>query len=315
MQPLNLDELGIVAGTNKSSLWSDYLRHFDRTLAEFKDKPIDVLEIGVETGASLRMWRKFFRDATIVGLDLSPKCLQHMQERVTVEIGSQDDPGVLADLCSRHTFSVIIDDGSHRPEHVVFTFERLFPALLPGGVYIIEDLKGHFEQDGNFRKGPGSLSPIASLSKIGMQLMSGRIDSSDNFGIGKYLFESVDSVELISGAAIVRKRPKKLNVAKKLDAVEDLLQGADRPEAWGWLSSYLLKMGGPLEQAEKAARNAIALNSQLPVHYHQLSVVLERMGDRLGAIEQSTRAVALAEGTVAYKGYKAQLDHLNGINA
>jgi len=34
---------------------------------------------------------------------------------------------------------LIIDDGSHLNEHVITTFELLFPKLKNGGIYVIED--------------------------------------------------------------------------------------------------------------------------------------------------------------------------------
>jgi cephalosporin hydroxylase len=34
---------------------------------------------------------------------------------------------------------LIVDDGSHRSEHVIASFEVLFPLLARGGLYVIED--------------------------------------------------------------------------------------------------------------------------------------------------------------------------------
>jgi hypothetical protein len=39
---------------------------------------------------------------------------------------------------------LIIDDGSHIPEHQLSTFNTLFDILLPGGTYIIEDIETSF---------------------------------------------------------------------------------------------------------------------------------------------------------------------------
>lgn len=43
-------------------------------------------------------------------------------------------------VVSAHPPTIVIDDVSHQAAHIVYTFERLFPALLEGGVYIAEDL-------------------------------------------------------------------------------------------------------------------------------------------------------------------------------
>lgn len=39
----------------------------------------------------------------------------------------------------RGPFHIIIDDGSHRPEHIRDSFGVLFPLLEDGGIYAIED--------------------------------------------------------------------------------------------------------------------------------------------------------------------------------
>ena len=37
-------------------------------------------------------------------------------------------------------FDIIIDDGSHRNDDMVISFETLFPVLKCGGMYVVEDL-------------------------------------------------------------------------------------------------------------------------------------------------------------------------------
>jgi hypothetical protein len=36
---------------------------------------------------------------------------------------------------------IIVDDGSHVNEHIIKTFNHLFPLLKKGGIYVIEDLQ------------------------------------------------------------------------------------------------------------------------------------------------------------------------------
>ncbi len=38
-------------------------------------------------------------------------------------------------------YDIIIDDGSHVPQHQIISLACLLPALNPGGLYIIEDLE------------------------------------------------------------------------------------------------------------------------------------------------------------------------------
>ncbi|MQY19002.1 class I SAM-dependent methyltransferase [Nocardia macrotermitis] len=129
-------------GGHQYSQW--YERHFE----PIRDRRLTILEIGVggyhdvhEGGASLRMWQNYFPRARIYGLDIFDKT--HMSRgRMTVLQGDQSDPEDLARvLDTTGPLDIVIDDGSHRSEHVLTTFETLFPALREGGLYAIEDLQ------------------------------------------------------------------------------------------------------------------------------------------------------------------------------
>jgi hypothetical protein len=60
--------------------------------------------------------------------------------------GDQSNVSVMLEAQRRFGFfDVIVDDGSHRAQHVIPSFVYLFPhALKPGGVYVIEDLQAAF---------------------------------------------------------------------------------------------------------------------------------------------------------------------------
>lgn len=116
-----------------------YWSHFRDIRLEVKS----VLEIGVETGSSIRMWEEFFPNAIIYGIDINPACKQFEGGRRRILIGDQSDPDFLLQLRqSAEPFDVIIDDGSHRIEHQLKTFELLFPTMSDHGVYVIEDTGG-----------------------------------------------------------------------------------------------------------------------------------------------------------------------------
>ncbi|WP_208322445.1 hypothetical protein [Mumia sp. ZJ430] len=123
-----------------------YTPHYERHFAPLRDQPINLLEIGIggyarkgRGGKSLRMWKHFFRHAQVVGLDLQDKSFVD-GERITTYQGSQADPAVLQRILDEvGELTIVIDDGSHRSEHVRATFAYLFPRLANGGLYAIED--------------------------------------------------------------------------------------------------------------------------------------------------------------------------------
>ena len=152
MPELDLNQIGVLEGTDKSSsvlLKWDYLRHYEKVFAAWKDKSINFIEIGVANGNSLGVWKELFTTAQIIGVDINPECAKFAGDRIKIEIGSQDDPEFLARLCSKYEPTIIVDDGSHLAHHVIYTFEHMFPFLAPGGIYVVEDLDFHFGEEAN----------------------------------------------------------------------------------------------------------------------------------------------------------------------
>lgn len=125
--------------------YHDYLKHYWRHMHDLRDTAEKVCEIGVQSGSSLRVWEEFFSRATIYGIDVNADCEQLESDRVRIVIGDQGDPGFLERFISGTggKFDVIIDDGSHVPDHQIQTFEMLFPQLQSGGIYAIEDIGVH----------------------------------------------------------------------------------------------------------------------------------------------------------------------------
>jgi hypothetical protein len=90
------------------------------------------------------MWADYFQWGTIIGLDVAEKEL-NLGPRVTIVQGSQADGAFLAKVAAEHgPFDMVIDDGSHVPEHVILSFNTLFPAVSSEGFYVIEDIQTAF---------------------------------------------------------------------------------------------------------------------------------------------------------------------------
>lgn len=144
----DLEAIGRRHGTDKGS--NDYLRHYERWLRPLREAPIVILEIGVAEGGSLRMWRDYFSAARIVGIDDRAECAAQASEGIAVEIGDQRDPSFLDEVLRRHgSPHVVVDDGAHTDSAIIDTLEHLFPRLVPGGLYFVEDL--HASYDPRFR--------------------------------------------------------------------------------------------------------------------------------------------------------------------
>lgn len=136
-----LTALGLKYGTDKAT-YHQYTDFYHEHLAPRKDAIRKVLEIGVWDGHSLEMWRDYFPQATIYGVDI---WLHHRPAGcITVEAD-----GTKAETFNRPPFEgvmfdLIIDDGSHKCSHQQASFEILWPRLNSGGIYIMEDVHSSF---------------------------------------------------------------------------------------------------------------------------------------------------------------------------
>jgi len=132
-----------------SDKWQSYIPAYEGLFSEFRDKPIALLEIGIQNGGSLEIYADYFtRAEIIVGCDINPKCrLLHYSPGIEVVIGNctADDTRRKITALSP-TFDIIIDDGSHVSNDIIVAFLRYFSLIRPGGIYVIEDLHTSYWQ-------------------------------------------------------------------------------------------------------------------------------------------------------------------------
>lgn len=138
-----LSELGSLYGTDKGNVHhsfcgESYLDIYDRYFHRFRHGARRVVEIGVKSGASLRMWKDYFPGAHIYGIDIDPSCRRAVDERIAIYTMSQDSPALTAAIPG--VIDVVIDDGSHVTDLTIASFGLLWPKVQPGGFYAIEDL-------------------------------------------------------------------------------------------------------------------------------------------------------------------------------
>ena len=111
--------------------WSNYGDIYDKHFAPFRDQPINILEIGVLRGGSMRMWEKYFPNANIFGIDIDKDCLQY-----------QSDVSFLRNVKAKiPRIDILIDDGSHRAKDQKITFEEMYYHVRKPGIYLIEDIE------------------------------------------------------------------------------------------------------------------------------------------------------------------------------
>jgi hypothetical protein len=139
----NLEKLCDFFHAGKCHWYLDlYAKHFHL----LRHKRLNILEIGIggydspkAGGGSLRMWKAYFPNSQIFGIDIYDK-RPHQASRIKTFQGSQVDEEFLNSVVDEiGELDVVIDDGSHMNSHVIQTFKFLFPHLQQNGFYIIED--------------------------------------------------------------------------------------------------------------------------------------------------------------------------------
>jgi len=209
----SLRPIGEFYGTDK--VHSGFVDVYNKVLPHGEDRGHVqfVLEIGVFFGASIKMWRDFYPNATIIGIDAfkgiegykfagshqrfsQPRAFLDewragkQGERIElVEADESDDGAMIIATCrvralletSRGTgggerlgLDVVIDDGSHLQRNQQANLGRLFPLVSPGGFYVIEDM--HASLITGYDVPPDS--PATTFALLERFNQSGRIEGS-----------------------------------------------------------------------------------------------------------------------------------------
>jgi cephalosporin hydroxylase len=140
--------------------WTHYFPIYERYFHQYIGKPVLFIEIGVDKGGSLQMWKKCFGPlARIVGIDIMPDCKEFEEEQIHIRIGDQSDPMFLQEIIEEFdTPDIVLDDGSHVMTDIISSFNFLYPRIDRRGIYMVEDLhtaywdeyQGGLDREGTF---------------------------------------------------------------------------------------------------------------------------------------------------------------------
>lgn len=208
----DLDNIGRRFNTDKSSSFHNYLKKYDFFLNKFRDKEMNVLELGVYKGASIAMWEEYFSKAIIYGVDINEECRIYNEgrKRILIEdLSYEERIKKLTDIGPE----IIIDDASHLWSHQIKAVYELLPCLPSGGVYILEDLETSFGAMTD-TYGDASISAYDFLSLISEVVTSGyalRLDKLNyDFYLLKdeieYLASQIEMMSFIEGSCVIIKK-------------------------------------------------------------------------------------------------------------
>ncbi len=121
-----------------------YFDAYDRHFSKFVGKEVHVVEVGVWSGGSLKMWQSYFGDkCKVYGVDIHEACRVYESESVKIFIGDQESRDFWKEFKKKvPRVDILIDDGGHLAEQQIATLEEILPHISPGGVYFCEDVSG-----------------------------------------------------------------------------------------------------------------------------------------------------------------------------
>jgi hypothetical protein len=211
-----------------SDKWSLYLAEYERIFAPYRDRPVRILEIGIENGGSLELWSKYFWNASkIVGCDINRDCaqLQYDDPRISIVVGNTNRERTRRRILQHcNGFDIIIDDASHQSKDIICSFANYFPCLSDGGLYVVEDLHCSYWQE--FTGGlyhPGSslaffklLVDVVNrehwgLDKARSELML-HLEEHYQLHFTEALLRKVHSLEFLNSLCFIKKQDDQNNV-------------------------------------------------------------------------------------------------------
>ena len=153
------------SGINLSGHRSGYTSLYNLLLTNLKNKKCSIAEIGIEKNASTKMWRKFFRKASIDCFEIDKNKISYAKKQKLkgvkyhyIDVQNKK----LIDLQFKKLkkkFDLIIDDSTHIFDHQINIIFNTYKYLKQGGILIIEDIY-------RYRKGYEEKRYYNSLKKL-----------------------------------------------------------------------------------------------------------------------------------------------------
>jgi SAM-dependent methyltransferase len=120
-----------------------YTLYYNSIFNHIKNYYLNILEFGILKGSSLLMWKEYFYNSKIVGLDNNIYYINKMKEQNfdVSFVDVNDENNISSSLKNLNMmFDIIIEDTTHQIEDQIRVIKNTVEYLKPGGVIIIEDI-------------------------------------------------------------------------------------------------------------------------------------------------------------------------------
>lgn len=144
---MSLAELANNFRTDKNTSHS-YLPLYQDLLISKKETAKNVLEVGISGGGSIKLWKDFFTNATVYGLDIMhidyvwPQIKNDENIILHTSIDAYDNDYFNTHLLnSKVKFDFMLDDGPHTLESMIKFIKLYSQIMTDDGILIIEDVQ------------------------------------------------------------------------------------------------------------------------------------------------------------------------------
>ena len=133
--------------------WSNYFEIYEKLFKRFLNKKITFVEIGVGSGGSLFMWKKFFGNkARIIGIELNPDAKKLKKFGFEIFIGDQADPLFWKKFYQKvGKIDILLDDGGHKNIQQITSFMESYNHIKPNGIIVVEDTHTSYMKKKGFK--------------------------------------------------------------------------------------------------------------------------------------------------------------------
>ena len=144
---MSLEELADNTRTDKNTTHS-YLPLYQQLLESKKEMAKNVLEIGIQTGGSIKLWDDFFTNATVYGIDIIDyntvwNGIKNNDNIVLYTSTNAYDTNFVHNtfLKSNIKFDMLLDDGPHSLGSMIQFIQLYSQLMTENGILIIEDVQ------------------------------------------------------------------------------------------------------------------------------------------------------------------------------
>lgn len=236
------------AGPSRNWPAQNYMDVYEAYLSPLRNEAVTLLEIGLGVdgpnwrsliqrgrnstgGASLKVWRDYFVNGSIYGIDVNPA--GHLDDsQIKTFVADQGSPSELqafVQSCEPGAFDVIIDDGSHNPLHQQVSLSFFFRLLKPGGLYFIEDLATNGLGD-IARGGMGSETVLNTRRVLRSLADTGKLAEPNAVDDAEYIEEHVEYIHLHAPRPRIRRRLRPMGrpTRRPVISVVSYVEGTER---------------------------------------------------------------------------------------